>query len=181
MLAEMGAHVIDADALSKACTAPGGAAMPAVREAFGPAVIGADGGLDRTHMRDLAFKDPSVRQRLQAIVHPLVRAAVEQALTEASGRWVVLDIPLLAESPEWREKVDAIWVVDCSEETQVRRVSERNGWTPDTVRAVIGAQASRTTRRAIADVVLLNEGKTLAELREEIRDTVRDWAPRFGL
>jgi dephospho-CoA kinase len=169
MLAQRGAAIIDADAISRATTAANGSAMPAVRSQFGPEFVAADGSLDRARMRELVFKDPAARQRLEAIVHPLVAAETERQSQMASAqgkRWLVFDVPLLAESTRWRDRVDKILVVDCSIETQVRRVVERNGLSADEVRRIIAAQTSREKRLAIADWVIVNDGidlKTLAE------------------
>jgi dephospho-CoA kinase len=171
MLAERGAAIIDADAISRATTAVGGAAMDAVRAQFGPEFVAADGSLDRARMRDLVFQDPTARQRLEAIVHPLVAAETErqaQVAQDQGKRWLVFDVPLLAESARWRDRVDKVLVVDCSPETQVHRVVARNGLGPDEVRRIIAAQTSREKRLAIADWVIVNEGLSLAELRKQV-------------
>jgi len=167
LLAARGATVVDADALSRATTAPGGAAMPAIAAAFGPEFVAADGALDRERMRALVFQDPGARHRLEAIVHPLVRdathAAAERA-REAGARLVVFDIPLLVESGGWKDRVDRVLVVDCEVETQVARVLSRSGLDEATVRRIVASQASREQRRAAADFVLLNEGVTIKQL-----------------
>ncbi len=171
MLAERGAAIIDADAISRATTAVGGAAMDAVRAQFGPEFVAADGSLDRARMRDLVFQDPTARQRLEAIVHPLVAAETErqaQVAQDQGKRWLGFDVPLLAESARWRDRVDKVLVVDCSPETQVHRVVARNGLGPDEVRSIIAAQTSREKRLAIADWVIVNEGLSLAELRKQV-------------
>ena len=171
MLAERGAAIIDADAISRATTAVGGAAMDAVRAQFGPEFVAADGSLDRARMRDLVFQDPTARQRLEAIVHPLVAAETErraQVAQDQGKRWLVFDVPLLAESARWRDRVDKVLVVDCSPETQVHRVVARNGLGPDEVRRIIAAQTSREKRLAIADWVIVNEGLSLDELRHQV-------------
>ena len=171
MLAERGAAIIDADAISRATTAAGGAAMEAVRAQFGPDFVAADGSLDRARMRDLVFQDPTARQRLEAIVHPLVAAETErqaQVALAQGKRWLVFDVPLLAESARWRDRVDKVLVVDCSPETQVHRVVARNGLGPDEVRRIIAAQTSREKRLAIADWVIVNEGLSLDELRHQV-------------
>ncbi|XAH22557.1 dephospho-CoA kinase [Xylophilus sp. GW821-FHT01B05] len=167
LLAGHGAVVIDADALSRATTAPGGAAMPQIAQAFGADFIQADGALDRTRMRALAFSDASARQRLEAIVHPLVRQATENLTAEAAragARWVVHDVPLLVESRRWAGQVDRVLVVDCRPETQIARVMARSGMTEEAVRQVIAAQASRPERLRAADIVVYNDDCTLAEL-----------------
>lgn len=180
MLAELGAGTVDADAVSRSVTAPGGAAIPALRERFGPAFIAEDGSLDRARMRELAFQDPDARAGLEAIIHPLVGAAIreQEQLALAQGRpCLVYDIPLLVESAHWRRTLDRVAVVDCRPETQVARVMARSALPEAQVRAILAAQASREQRLAAADVVICNEGLTLDELKQEVRQA----AMSFGL
>lgn len=168
LLAEHGAAVVDADALSRGLTAPGGAAIDAIRTVFGPAFITPDGALDRDRMRQTIFAEPAARQRLEAIVHPLVRHATEQRLDAArrqGAACAVLDIPLLVESGQWAARVDRVLVVDCSVATQVERVQRRSGLDEAAVLRIVAAQASRAQRRAAADAVVFNDGCTLAQLR----------------
>jgi dephospho-CoA kinase len=159
-----GAAVIDTDAIAHRMTAPGGPAIGAVRAAFGDAFIGADGAMDRARMRDHVFNAPQERARLEAILHPLIRAETERARLAAAGSapYVILMIPLLAESarrdPRSRERFHRVLVVDCAEATQVRRVMARNGFTAEAVRRILDAQASRAERLAVADDVIDNDG-----------------------
>ncbi len=168
MLAAHGATVIDADAISRSVTAAGGAAIEAIRAAFGPTFITPQGELDRARMRELAFSDPAARERLQAIVHPLVQAGMLEAAAAAQGPCTVFEIPLLVESRHWRQALDRILVVDCSEATQLQRVMERNQWTREVAQAVIDAQAPRLTRLQAADIVVFNDGLTLQALEGEV-------------
>lgn len=167
-LAALGAAVVDADAIARALTATGGAAIGPLREAFGPQAIDAQGALDRAHMRTLAFADPAVRQRLEALLHPLIGAECERQAATAGARPVVFDVPLLAESRHWRARVQRVLVVDCDEATQVERVVRRSGWDADAVRQVIAQQAPRARRRAVADAVVHNVGLTLEALHAEV-------------
>ncbi|SDP19161.1 dephospho-CoA kinase [Rhodoferax sp. OV413] len=180
MLQDLGATVVDADAISRAATAAGGSAIEAIRATFGAQFITTEGAMDRDRMRALAFSEPDAKKRLEAIVHPLVGQAIEaqfQAAQAAGSRCVVFDIPLLVESGHWRHRLDQILVVDCLEDTQVARVLARNGLDEATVRKVIQTQASRTERLAVADWVIFNDGLTLDQLRAEVRKI----APHFGL
>jgi len=181
MLAELGAATIDADAISRATTASGGAAIPGIVQRFGAAFIGADGALDRARMRAHAYADPSARKQLEAIIHPLVAAesARQVAAAATAGRTtVVFDIPLLVESGRWRQQVDRILVIDCLPETQVARVVARSGLAADEVRAILAVQASRPARLAAADAVIFNdEGRSLQDLRTEVEQV----AAAFGL
>lgn len=180
MLQELGAVAIDADAISRATTAAGGAAIPAIRERFGPEFVTPEGALDRARMRAHAYAQPEARQALERIIHPLVAAGIArqvEAATAAGARCIVLDIPLLVESGRWRGQLDRVLVVDCDPATQVARVAERSGLAPDEVRAIIAAQAPRAQRLAAADVVICNEGLSLEALRNEVAQAAR----AFGL
>lgn len=169
MLAARGAAVLDADAISRSLTAAGGAAMPLIRERFGDAVIAADGSMDRAAMRSLVFHNADARHQLEAIIHPLVGSTTEahaQAAMAAGAPLLVFDIPLLIESPRWPARLDHIVVVDCTIETQISRVMQRNGLERSAVQAIIDAQATRAQRRAAADWVVYNDGITLDQLRD---------------
>jgi dephospho-CoA kinase len=179
MLVEEGAALVDTDAIARALTAPGGAALPALAEVFGPEVIGADGALDRDRMRARVFAQACERQRLEAILHPMIqREALAQARIHEQARpgcTVVFDIPLLAESAHWRQRVDRVLVIDCTTETQIARVRARSGWPAEAVERVIAQQATREQRLAIADAVIVNEGLTLESLRQEVHAVWRRW------
>lgn len=167
MLARRGAAVVDADAISRSLTQPGGAAMPAIASAFGPSFLSRDGALDRDAMRQRVFSEPAARARLEAIIHPLVaqETALRTAQAQRSGvACVVFDVPLLVESGRWRSQLDAVLVVDCSAEQQVQRVMQRSGWSRESVEKVIASQASRSMRLAAADVCLCNQAVGLEEL-----------------
>jgi len=163
MLAEWGAALVDTDAISHALTAPGGAAMPAIRQAFGPGAVAADGALDRAWMRDLVFRQPEARAQLEGILHPLIGQHTERAAARAHGAYLVFVVPLLVESGRWRDRVDRICVVDCDPETQVARVQARSGLTEAAIRRIMAAQAARATRLAAADDVIVNDGATTAQ------------------
>lgn len=179
-LVACGAALVDADAISRAVTAVGGAAIPEISAQFGSHLIAADGAMDRERMRQLAFDDPSTRRRLESIVHPLVGLETlrqyEQAVV-AGSRCVVFDIPLLVESGRWRQQLDQVLVVDCSEATQIHRVMARNGWPRDVVEKILAGQASRGQRLSAADICLYNDDISLPALEAQVRQL----AARFGL
>lgn len=177
MLQDMGAHVVDADAISRATTQAGGAAIEAIAKVFGTEFIAEDGGMDRAKMREHVFAHPESRARLEGIVHPLISKAIDAEVQRASTPWLVFDVPLLVESPHWRRQLDRVWVVDCSEATQISRVQMRNGWELTTVTSVIASQASRQQRLAAADSVVFNEGLSM----EALRSLVLSLAAEFGL
>ena len=169
LLVRCGAHLVDADAIARALTLPGGAAMPALVSEFGAAAVAPDGSLNRAHMRALAFADAGAKARLEAILHPLIGQESQRQTALAGTRPVVCDVPLLTESSHWRARVARVLVVDCSTDTQVTRVVQRAGWTEAAARSVVAQQAGRAARRAIADAVLHNDGITLAELQAEVQ------------
>ena len=186
LLVAQGATLVDTDAIAHGLTVPGGAAMPALRQRFGAAIAGPDGALDRAQMRGLVFADPQAKQALEAILHPMIGAEAQRqaAAADTTGGVVVFDVPLLTESSVWRRRCQRILVVDCSAETQVRRVMARSGWGADQVQRVIDLQASRSARRAIADAVLFNETLSLAGLAAEVAALWAIWgldAPRAGM
>jgi len=176
ILAQLGAHLVDTDAIARALTAPLGTALPAIAEAFGADIIGPDGALNRERMRALAFGDPEHKRRLEAVLHPLIGAEAQRQAAAGAGRPVIVfDVPLLAESDHWRMRVDRVLVVDCSEATQIERVLHRPSWTRDAVQAVIAQQALREARRAIADAVVFNDGLTLAQLEAAVTTVYTRW------
>lgn len=177
MLQALGATIIDADALAHQLTAPGGAALPAIAARFGAAAIGPDGAMDRAYMRQQVFNDPLAKQALEAILHPMIAAATEDAATQAPpGRPIVFDIPLLVEGIErWRPRLDRVLVVDCAEDTQINRVMHRNGWDRDAVQRVLDQQATRAQRRAVADAVINNDEISLDELEAQVRALWQHW------
>lgn len=153
-----GAALVDTDAIAHRLTAPGGAAMPALIAAFGASIATPEGALDRAAMRRLAFADPNARARLEAILHPLIRAAATAECAEADAPYVILAVPLLVETGNWRERCDRVLVVDCAPAIQIARVMARNALAEDEVRRILAAQASREQRLAVADDVIANDG-----------------------
>ncbi|MFM2121074.1 MAG: hypothetical protein RL722_2542 [Pseudomonadota bacterium] len=177
--ADLGAVIIDTDAIAHRLTAPGGAGIAPIAAQFGAAMIDTQGALDRARMRELVFREPGARAELEAILHPLIRQHTEAAAAATAPEAVrVFDVPLLVESSRWRERVHKVLVVDCEEATQIARVMARNAWTEDAVRRVIAQQASRERRRAVADAVILNDGKTIEALRAEVQALWQAWTGR---
>ena len=172
---EAGATVIDTDAIARQLTTPGGRAIPAIATEFGAQALDSDGAMDRPRMRELAFNDPSIKRRLEAILHPLIGAETQALALSARTDLIVFDVPLLVESGRWRSRVARVLVVDCEEETQIRRVMQRPGWTRDTASAVVQQQAPRRQRRACADAVIYNEALALTDLRRQVLTLVERW------
>lgn len=173
MFAALGASVIDTDEIAHSLTAPHGAAMSAILDEFGAAFATPDGALDRPAMRALVYSDSTARRRLEAILHPRIRAAAYAAATIATGSYVIFVVPLLIESGTWSERVERILAIDCPEELQVARVMARNGMTEQQVRAIMATQVTRAQRLAAADDVVVNDddiealGPQIASLHEK--------------
>lgn len=179
--ARRGAALIDADAISRSLTAPGGRAMPAITRTFGDAMLGPDGALDRQAMRERIFQDPQAKRQLEHIIHPLVsQITAEQAqmALQTGHRVLVFDVPLLVESGErWRKQVDRVIVVDCDVPTQKQRVMARSGLSAEEVERIVAQQATRAQRLACADLVVVNQGLSFDELDTLIGQVAAD----FGL
>lgn len=176
LLLERGAAVVDADALARQSTLAGGSAMPDILQLFGPEFLTPEGALNRERMRAHVFQQPSARHQLEAIIHPKVGMAIEHALQQVQAPCVVLDIPLLVESPRWRPQLDWVLVVDCHPDIQRQRVRARNGWDDAMINAVLQSQCARSRRLAAADVVIANEGS-----RDALSTQIRHLATQFGL
>jgi dephospho-CoA kinase len=176
LLRQHGAVVIDADALARDVVGAGTAGLAEVEQTFGPDVIAADGSLDRAAMAATVFADPAARERLEAIIHPRVRAqaaALEAAARAADPDAVVVhDVPLLVETGQYRD-YDTVLVVDVPAQVQLDRLVRLRGMSPAEARARIGAQSSREQRLAVADVVIDNSG-TLADLARRVGRAWRD-------
>jgi dephospho-CoA kinase len=181
MLAERGAAVIDADAISRSLTAPGGRAIAALARTFGSEMITPEGAMDRAAMRHRVFTDAQAKLQLESIIHPLVGQVTQEQTQQAidNGKTcLVFDVPLLVESgARWRQKVQHVLVVDCEVTTQIERVMERSAMSQVEVQRIIAQQASRNQRLACADSVIYNQGIDLEGLKHE----VDFWALRFGL
>ena len=174
--AELGALVIDADVLAREAVEPGTDGLAAVIAEFGEQVLDADGRLDRPALARLVFGDEAARGRLNAIVHPRVRArAVELIAAAPPGTVVVQDVPLLVET-EQAGAYDLVVVVEAPEELRVRRLAADRGMSAEEVRARMASQATDEQRRAVADVVLVNDG-TPDDLRAKV-DAL--WADRIA-
>ena len=158
----LGVTVIDTDALAHSLTAPGGAAIPAIRAAFGDGYLSPDGALDRKRMRELVFADSGARRRLEAILHPMIRTESERLAAGATSPYVILMIPLLVESGRPRERCRRILVVDCAEEEQIRRVTKRSQLARAEVESILASQAARADRLAAAHDVIDNSGDPAA-------------------
>jgi dephospho-CoA kinase len=165
--AELGVPVIDADVASRNVVEPGKPGLALVVQRFGVGVLDERGRLDRRSLRNLIFKDSSLRQALDAILHPLIRAEMEREAATAKGPYVVMAIPLLVEGARAGKRVDRVLVVDADETLQIQRLQARDGSSAEEARAILASQASRAARLSQADDVISNTG-TVAELRQAV-------------
>lgn len=156
--AQHGIVIVDADAVAHELTSPGGEAMAAIAEAFGKTVITAEGALDRSAMRALAFAEPAVRIQLEQILHPRIRRICDARCTAATSPYALLVVPLLVESGLHKQRCQRLAVVDCPEEVQIARVMARNKMSRGEVERIMAAQATRKQRLAAADDVIDNSG-----------------------
>ena len=165
--AELGVPVIDADVASRNVVEPGKPGLAQVVQRFGGGILDADGRLDRRALRNLIFEDSSLRQALDAILHPLIRAEMEREAAQATAPYVVIAIPLLVEGGSAGKRVDRVLVVDADETLQIQRLQARDGSSEEQARAILSSQATRAARLSHADDVLLNAG-SVAELRQAV-------------
>lgn len=165
----LGATVVDTDAIAHELTQAGGAAMPEVRRLFGEGYVEARGAMDRAKMRALAFRDPAARKKLEQLLHPLIRAESDRRIAAASGAYVVHVVPLLVESPDYRQRVSRVLVVDCPEDVRIARVRQRSRLPDEEIRRILRSQASRAERLAAADDVIDNSG-SLDALHKQVRE-----------
>ena len=181
LFAQHSVPLIDADAISRALTANGGAALPAIRAAFGEAVFDFSGSLNRAALRQLVFQSPEAKAKLENILHPLILAEIRlQQQQYPQAAYGIIEIPLLAEQPVFQSILQHILVIDCSEETQIRRTIERSGLSRDMIKGILTVQASRQQRRRIADDLISNEAG-LSELAAAVERQHLIYQQLFGI
>ena len=163
-LESLGVPVIDADTLAHRLVEPGASALKEIQAAFGTHLVDSEGRLDRAALREIVFDHPAQRKRLEAILHPRIRTAMQQWLAAQTAPYAVLVIPLLFETGQ-NDLADRVLVVDCDESLQIARVAGRDGHDKAQIQRILAAQAKRETRLSGADDVIENNG-SLAELIE---------------
>ncbi|MBT8088275.1 MAG: dephospho-CoA kinase [Gammaproteobacteria bacterium] len=166
MFRELGAAVVDTDVIAREVVQPGRPALDEIRQRFGDAVIEANGQLDRTALRKLIFDDDNARSDLEAILHPRIGAETRRQAMAAAGSYQLIVVPLLVGS-ELLDFVDRVLVVDCDEQTQLRRLLARDAESPEQARRMLAAQASREQRLAIADDIIRNDG-SLEDTQQQV-------------
>ncbi len=167
MFADLGASVVDADAIAREVVAPGSEGLAELVEQFGSQILTDNGDLDRAAVAAVVFSDPSARERLNAIVHPLIaRRTTELIAAIPQDAVLVHDVPLLVELG-MQATYDLVVVVDAPDDVRIQRLVQR-GLDEDDARARIAAQASRDERLAVADVIIENTGD-LDDLRTQVK------------
>ncbi|MFL4478335.1 dephospho-CoA kinase [Paeniglutamicibacter sp. ORCA_105] len=168
-LAELGAVLIDADAIARSVVNPGSPGLAEVAEAFGPGMLTKAGELDRPALGALVFADATAREKLNSIVHPRVRAeAARQRAAAPPDAVIVQDIPLLVETGQGSD-FDLVIVVAAPLDERLRRMVRDRGMDEADARARIDAQATDAQRAAVADIVINNSG-SLAQLRQQVTE-----------
>ena len=156
--AELGVTVIDSDLIAREIVEPGEPALDEIIARFGPGILQADGRLDRAALRHIVFADPAARRDLEAITHPRIRALMRSRSSRAQGPYHLHVIPLLTESGRAKE-FDRVLLIDCDPAVQKARLMQRDGSDGREASAILAAQASRAERLAIADDILVNDGR----------------------
>ena len=169
----LGVPIIDTDQVARDVVEPGQPPLERLVERFGPSILTPDGHLDRPVLRNIVFSDPKARADLEALTHPAIGAAVEARSAATGGPYQILVIPLLVEK-NLGGQLDRVLVVDCDEELQIRRLQARDGSTLEQARAILNAQASRSTRLKAAHDVIKNDGDMSA-----VRDQVATLHARY--
>jgi dephospho-CoA kinase len=158
LFADLGVPVIDTDRIAHAIVAPGKQALGLLAEAFGPDILDGEGALDRAVLRERVFRDEAMRERLEAILHPLIRKQLHSRLETLDAPYVIIAIPLLLEKG-WQSEVDRILVVDADEAAQIERTMRRDGVSSELVQRIMQAQVSRTERVEAAGDIIYNNGR----------------------
>jgi dephospho-CoA kinase len=173
MLAELGAAIVDTDEIAHEMTAAGQPGAVQIGAEFGAQYLDATGALDRARMRELVFSDAAAKQKLEAVLHPMIRSEVQARVDELARRphaevpYIVIVVPLLIETGAYRDLAQRILVVDSIERQQVARVMHRSNLTPAAVEAIMANQVTREQRLSHADDVVRNDSD-LQALREEV-------------
>jgi dephospho-CoA kinase len=167
MLAELGAHVIDADKIAHEVMQPGGPAYDGVVGTFGPEILAADGTIDRGKLGAIVFRDPHALRRLEAVVHPATITEVDERIARAKTPVVVVEAIKLIEAGMHRG-YDALWVVTAARSLQIARLMTKRGLTEEQATLRIDAQPPQEDKAALADLVIVNDGD-LAALRKKVK------------
>ena len=159
---KLGAALVDTDVIAHQLTEAGGAAIPAIQAQFGGNFLNADGSLNRSAMRQRVFSDPNAKQALENILHPMIRQRVDAEIATRQAQYVMLAVPLLVETGAYRDRVERVVVVDCSEELQLTRTAARNKLSSAEIKSIMATQAARAERLRHANDIILNNGELVS-------------------
>lgn len=173
LFAALGVTIVDTDQLAREVVAPGSALLPKIAEHFGRDVLQQDGSLDRAWLRERVFANPAERQWLERLTHPAIRELTDARCESATGRYVIVAIPLLVET-QGAGRFDRVLVVDCDPAVQLARLQARDGSTRAQAERMVAAQVSREQRLAAADDVIRNDGD-IAVLRDQVEKLHRQY------
>jgi dephospho-CoA kinase len=173
LFAALGASIVDTDLLAREVVAPGSPLLPKIAAHFGSQVLRKDGSLDRARLRDRVFANPAERQWLESVTHPAIRELTDARCETATGRYVIVAIPLLVET-QGAQRFDRVLVVDCEPELQLARLQARDGMTRAQAERMLAAQATRAQRLGVADDVIRNDG-AIAALRDQVEKLHRQY------
>lgn len=167
LFAELGVPIIDTDIISHQLTQAGGTAIASIQQKFGNEYIDSAGALNRDLMRQRVFSDPLAKQNLESILHPLILSQARSRAEANTAPYVMLIVPLLFESSDYRHWLDRTLLVDCTENTQIRRAVSRSGLSESAVRSIMSQQLTRSQRALLADDIIQNEGD-LSALKPQV-------------
>jgi dephospho-CoA kinase len=174
LFAALGATLVDTDLLAREVVAPGSPSLPQIGRHFGPDVLQKDGSLDRARLRERVFANPAERQWLEQLTHPAIRALTDERCQSATGKYVIVAIPLLVET-HGADRFDRVLVVDCDPKIQLARLQARDGSTSQQAAQLLAAQVTREQRLAVADDVIENNGD-FAALRDQVEKLHRKYS-----
>ena len=163
---QQGIEVIDLDQIARQVVEPGSPALDHISEHFGADILTNSGALDRQKLGSIIFNDASEKYWLEALLHPLINLEMEKRVANSTSAYVVIEIPLLAENGRHKD-VDRVLVIDAEQQTQLERAKAREAQSEDQIKKIIGLQASRQDRNALADEIVDNHG-SLAELHQKL-------------
>jgi dephospho-CoA kinase len=168
LFTELNVPVLDADNIAHQLVEPGQPALAELCRGFGAKILKGDGSLNRGYLRDIVFSDPSQKQKLEALLHPLVFAGLQEKINTLNSPYCIACVPLLFETDR-ANFVDRILVVDCPVETQVARVQSRNNLAVEQIRSIIGSQVSRDYRLTHTDDIIDNSEANSGQLAEQVK------------
>ena len=163
LFSQLSVEIIDADKISHDITKKDGLAFQEILDYFGKKILGLDGELDRQQLRSIIFNDATAKRALENIIHPKVLNEINKNISDSTAPYLIIAVPLMIETG-MNKLMDRVLLIDCSIETQIRRLIERDKCTKQQAQSIIKNQASLESKRAICDDVIVNEEGTSFDL-----------------